>query len=260
MRTCNTLAASGLLLAGLVSSALAQQTQPQAKQPPAAPSVATPQGAPAPAAPNSANVAAPWTQSVSKDGSVVGVQLDEKQIEALRKVSTYFNNLKNLKGAFVQTTSENKRLRGQFYVKQPGRFRFDYARPSRQIIISDGSQIAIQDTDIDTDDRLTLEQTPMRVLLRKDVDLLRDARIFDIQESVDIIMIILQDKGSESGGKIKLFMTKTAAELELKEWITTDAQGLDTKLEVANLIRSEEIDAKLFKIESIALRKVTNPK
>ena len=256
MRTMIRLTASCLLLAGLNSLAFAQNQAP-AKQPP----VVAPQAAPtpAPAAPSSANVATPWTQSVSKDGSVVGVQLDEKQIEALRKVSTYFNNLKNLKGAFIQTTSENKRLRGQFYVKQPGRFRFDYARPSRQIIISDGNQIAIQDTDINTDDRLTLEQTPMRVLLRKDVDLLRDAKIFDIQESIDIVMIILQDKSSESGGKIKLFMAKVEAELELKEWITTDAQGLDTKLEVANLVKTEEIDAKLFKIESVALKKLGLP-
>jgi outer membrane lipoprotein-sorting protein len=258
---------SCLLLAGLATSAAWAQAQAPAKQPQATQPAPTappqqapgPQAAPAPAAPNTGAVGTPWTQSVSKDGSVVGIQLDEKQIEALRKVSTYFNNLKNLKGAFVQTTSENKRLRGQFFVKQPGRFRFDYSRPSRQIIISDGNQIAIQDTDIDTDDRLTLEQTPMRVLLRKDVDLLRDAKIFDIQESVDIIMIVLQDKASESGGKIRLFMTKAATDLELKEWITTDAQGLDTKLEVANLIRTEEIDAKIFKIESVALRKITKP-
>ena len=250
--------ATGLALAAaLAGSSAWGQAQAPAKQPQPAPIPAPAPAQAAPAGPSVGSTA--WTPNVTKDGTVVGIQLDEKQVEALRRVSTYFNNLKNLKGAFVQTTAENKRLRGQFYMKQPGRFRFDYARPSRQIIISDGSQIAIQDTDIDTDDRLTLEQTPMRVLLRKDVDLLRDARIFDVQESADLIMIVLQDKGTDSGARIKLFMAKVAAELELKEWVTTDAQGLDTKLELANLVKTDEIDAKLFHIESVALRKLTKP-
>ncbi len=220
--------------------------------------------APAPAAPPAAGPGTvgrqqPWTASATKDGAVVGVQLDEKQIEALRKVSTYFNGLKNLKGAFVQTTAENKRMRGQFYVKQPGRFRFDYSRPSRQIIISDGAQIAIQDTDAVTDDRLTLEQTPMRVLLRKDVDLLRDARIYDVQETP-------RPHYRRFAGQVRRHQRphspvhdQRATEVELKEWVTTDAQGLDTKLEVANLVRTEEIDPKLFQIESIALKKLMKP-
>ena len=41
--------------------------------------------------------------------------------------------------------------------------------------------------------------------------------------------------------------------LELKEWVTTDAQGLDTRLEVSGLVTSEEIDVALFKIVSPTL-------
>jgi outer membrane lipoprotein-sorting protein len=236
-----------VVLSALSSALVFAQQSPPAAQP-----------APAPQLQGSVGGSG-WTASTSKNGATIGVQLDEKQIEALRKVSMYFNALKNLKGAFVQTTSDNKRMRGQFFVKQPGRFRFDYARPSRQIIVSDGNQIAIQDTDSLNDDRLMLEQTPMRVLLRKDVDLLRDARIHDVQETADLIMVVLQDRTVENSGKIRLFMAKNATEVELKEWVTTDAQGLDTKLEVANLVKSEDIDAKLFQIESIALKKIMKP-
>ena len=230
----------------------ATQAQPPATQAPAA-------QAPQPSAQTSGagNVgASAWTQSVTRDGAVVGVQLDEKQMVAIGRVSAYFNSLKNLKGSFVQTTADNKRMRGIFYVKQPGRFRFDYSRPSLQVIVSNGQEVAIQDNDLNTDDRLALDQTPMRVLLRKDVDLLRDARIFDVQESADLVMVIIQDKAPDTGGRIKLLLVKAGADLELKEWVTTDAQGLDTKLEVSNLVKTEEIDARLFEIKAISLRRL----
>lgn len=182
-----------------------------------------------------------------------GVELDAKQMALVGKVSAYFNSLNNLKGAFVQTAPDNKRMRGRFFVKKPGRLRFEYALPSKQLIISDGEMVAIQDLDINSDDRIALDQTPFRLLLKKDVDLLRDARISDVQEADDIAVVTLQDKSADAPGRIKLFLSKVP-ELELKEWVTTDAQGLDTRLEVSSLVKSEEIDVALFKITSPQLR------
>lgn len=192
-----------------------------------------------------------WNAKVNPDASapVAGATLDAKQMELVNKVSAYFNQLDNLKGAFVQTGADNKRMRGRFFLKRPGRLRFEYALPSKQLIVSDGQMVAIQDFDINTDDRITLDQTPFRVLLRKDVDLLRDARILDAQEAEDLAVITLQDKSPDAPGKIKLFLSKLP-QLELKEWVTTDAQGLDTRIEVSGLVKTEEIDVALFKITS----------
>lgn len=193
-------------------------------------------------------------QTAATDAGVSGITLDPRQIEIVKKVNDYFNALENMKGAFLQTTSDNKRLKGKFFMKKPGRLRFEYAPPSKQLIVSDGQQISIQDLDINTDDRVMVDQTPFRVLLKKDVDLLRDARILEVQEAQDLVIVALQDKGKDASGKVRLFMALTPT-LELKEWVTTDAQGLDTRLEVSALDRSQAIDAALFKIVSPTLNK-----
>ena len=96
-------------------------------------------------------------------------------MELIQKVTTYFNQMGDMKGNFVQISADNKRLRGKFYIKRPGQFRFEYNLPSRQIVVSDGKYLAIQDLDLKTDNRWGLDQTPFRVLLRKDVDLLKEA-------------------------------------------------------------------------------------
>ena len=200
---------------------------------------------PPPANPN-------WNQTVSKEGE--GQELDAKQMALIQKVSQYFNQLGDMKGNFVQLSPDNKRLRGKFYLKRPGQFRFEYNLPSKQLIISDGKYLSIQDLDLKTEDRWGLDQTPFRVLLRKDVDLLRDARILEATEIDDKIVIALQDKSPDTVGKIKLYLQKSPT-VELKEWITTDAQGLDTRVELFEFGKADNLDPKLFVPSSVALQK-----
>jgi outer membrane lipoprotein-sorting protein len=196
-----------------------------------------------------------WSQTVNKEPASSAEEFDKKQIELISRVNGYFNQMGDLKGAFVQVGADSKRLRGKFYFKRPGRFRFDYSPPSRLVVLSDGQYLAIQDHDKKTDDRVALDQTPFRVLLRKDVDLLRDARILEVQDVDDVIVLALQDKSPDAPGRIKLFMAKKPA-LELKEWITTDSQGLETRIELTEITKGEEIDPGLFKPPPVALQRL----
>jgi outer membrane lipoprotein-sorting protein len=191
-----------------------------------------------------------WTGEVAPTGSDAGITLNTQQTKVVGQVSDYFESLQNLKGAFVQTDAGNKRMKGKFFVKRPGRFRFDYALPSRQIIVSDGQNLAIQDLDLNNEDRVSLDQTPFRLLLRKDVDLARDAKIMEVQQSADLIVLTLEDKDPNSPGRIKLFLA-TKPNMELKEWVTTDAQGQDTRIELSQLVKTDDIDGNLFKIQTL---------
>jgi outer membrane lipoprotein-sorting protein len=213
--------------------------------------------APAPATPPpSPGSSSAWSAEVAPTKGE-GLALNDKQTELVHKVSEYFSGINVLQGNFVQTGADNKKMKGKFYVMRPGRFRFDYARPSRQIVVSDGHYLAIQDLDLNNEDRVSLDDTPFRLLLRKDVDLVRDARIMEVQESDDLLVVGLVDKSPDTPGQIKLIMT-TKPSLELKEWVTKDAQGLDTRVQVSDLAKTGELDANLFKIQSMG-RPMTMP-
>jgi outer membrane lipoprotein-sorting protein len=229
--------APGLMLASVAVSA---ESGPAPA--PAAPSAEAPAGA---AAAGSA-----WNAEVAPANAAGGMTLDAHQTEIVNKVSNYFSGLSTLKGRFVQTGADNKRMKGDFLVKRPGRFRFDYARPSRQIVISDGRYLAIQDLDLNNEDRVALDETPFRLLLRSDVNLVRDAKIMEVQEADDLIVVGLEDKDPNTPGQIRVFLAKKP-ELELKEWVTRDAQGQKTRVEVSDLTKSVDIDADLFKIGAI---------
>lgn len=201
-----------------------------------------------------------WAPTVTASpGTDAGTALDDRQLAAVRRVSNYFAELGTLRGNFVQTNPDQRRMRGRFAVKKPGRFRFDYAPPSKQVIVSDGKLLAIQDLDLNNEDVIEVDRTVFRILLRPDVDLIRDARILEVQEAEDLIVVTLQDKSPDSPGKIRLFLAKVAGAkptVELKEWITSDAQGLDTRVEVSQLSTTEPVDDSLFRRENLMLKKL----
>lgn len=188
-----------------------------------------------------------WT-AVSTPQGGGEMQLDAKQTAAVQRVSTYFAELKQMRGVFVQTDPDKKRTRGRFYVQKPGKFRFDYAAPSRKIMASDGRMLRIKEPDQANPDTIELDNTPFRLLLKQNVDLVRDARILEVQESEDLVIVTLQDRSPDAPGRVTLiFVAKPA--FELKEWVVRDPQGLETRVEIGDINKTDPVDPALFRWE-----------
>ena len=196
-----------------------------------------------------------WNSKVSEADGNKSRTLTQDQMKSIEAVNTYFNQVSNLKGSFSQTNPDKKVQRGKFYLKRPGRFRFDYNRPSRQVIVSDGTYLAIQDHDLKNEDVYGLENTPFRILLRKDVDLLRDARIMAVEQSTSQIAVTITDKSPDSPGQITIYLTPEPNPT-LAGWVTTDLQGGVTKVQVSDLKRPEKLDKKLFVREKIFMKSI----
>ncbi len=172
----------------------------------------------------------------------------------IEQINDYMRKFNDLEGQFIQTNPDNVVLKGKFYVLRPGRMRFDYNRPSRMRIVSDGKYLSIEDHDLKTVNRYPLESTPFRMLLMKNVDLARDAKILSISSSDSAASIRLADKTGQSAGQIQLFFSMP--DIQLKEWVITDAQGLNTRIEISNLAFERKLAGKLFKPSDIGLANV----
>lgn len=199
-----------------------------------------------------------WSAEVEKkevDRAQLG--LSSETMGYVQRVNGYFNDLIHLQGRFVQTDPNNDRTRGRFYVQRPGRLRFDYAPPSKLRIVADGQYLSIEDHDLNTVDKYPLDSTPFRMLLAADVDLFRDANIINFARNKELFVLTLEDKTGESPGQIKLFFTlkDDGKSMEIKEWVITDPQGLDTRIELGNLVWGEEKTAEFFNTTSVAFPK-----
>ena len=75
--------------------------------------------------------------------------------------------------------------------------------------------LAVEDLDLNTEDRVELDQTPFRLVFNE-VDYIRDAQIVDVRQSDNLFVVALQDKNPD-GGEITLFLA-TEPDLEIKAW------------------------------------------
>ena len=169
----------------------------------------------------------------------------------MTKVNAYFNKLADLQGIFLQTDPDGKQRRGRFYFQRPGKIRFDYAPPSGLRIVSDGRYLAIEDREMNTSEHYPLDVTPFKLLLSETVDLANDAKVTSIEQGPDTYVLTVEEKTADnsSSGRIRLFMTKSATgDVSLKEWIITDAQGLDTRIEVSELDQTKKLAENFFMI------------
>ena len=188
-----------------------------------------------------------WSADVATT-ELVGRSFAPEELALIKDVNAYFNGIVDLKGRFLQTDAQSQTARGRFYVKRPGKFRFVYSPPSRLVILSDGAYLSIEDYDLNTIERYSLSSTPFRILLASNVDVLRDARVTDVASGEQDAKITLVDRENEANGRIRLVFNKASDDaLELKEWVVTDAQGLDTKIEVDNLVFGEPASSTIFK-------------
>lgn len=224
-----------------------------AKSPPAQgaapaerPAAAAP--APAPAAPEGQAAAATppsggWDFATMQTGEPQPFTGRPEQIALIQKINEYFNGITNLEGTFLQTDPDDKKKKGKFFIERPGKALFDYASPSKLRIVSDGKYLAVEDHDLETADRYPLESTPFRLILARDVDFLKTAKIRTIDLGKDALVINLEEKDEGTG---QVWLVFNWPEIALREWMIRDAQGLSTKIEVAALTVNKAVSPKLF--------------
>ncbi len=176
-------------------------------------------------------------------------ELSPKQRKTVQRLSDYFNSVQHLEGRFKQINPNGESVRGKFYVQRPGLLRFDYAPPSKLRVVADGRYLSIEDHDLKTVDQFPLESTPFRLLLAEQVDLLRDAQIIDFSQSKSIASVTLEDRSDGSRGRLQLFFTEP--DVSLREWVVTDPQGLDTRIQLMDVVAGNQHNRDFFKSSAL---------
>jgi outer membrane lipoprotein-sorting protein len=260
---------SGLVLAscfglalGLARSegAIADPAAPQGTSPtaagatPPAPAAATsaPQPAPTkptPAAPADAQGqntnAAPAASTSGDSASTPFVPIDPAV--AVQKANAYFNSATSMVADFVQISGD-RRSEGKIYVQKPGKLRFEYADPATLDIIADGSTVAILDRKDRSDPEFYfIWQTPLKFLLKEQIDLAKDVSVVDVASDPDTVTITVEDKLT-FGGTSRIKLMFDTAQFQLKQWEVTDPQGNETLVSLFNVDFTDTPDPDLFKI------------
>src|SRR5258707_42911 len=107
----------------------------------------------------------------------------------LQRISTYLNSIKSVQGRFLQIGGDGRQELGNFYLKKPGRVRFEYQKPNPNLVIADGATVAVQNANLHTTDRYPLGNSPLRLLLSDNIDLNGDSRVTAVKHEPGALSI-----------------------------------------------------------------------
>ena len=169
--------------------------------------------------------------------------------EALARITNYLNEIETAEGSFFQISPDGSTDQGTFYLRKPGRVRFEYAAPNPNLIIADGSTIVIENSDLNTTDRYPLTDSPIRILLSDDVDLATDSRIISVRREPGALSVTARQEDGLVPGEITIQFVDSGTDLELRQWEIIDAQGLRTIIAVTDLRQGVTLSPALFIIE-----------
>ncbi|MEM6676921.1 MAG: outer-membrane lipoprotein carrier protein LolA [Pseudomonadota bacterium] len=162
----------------------------------------------------------------------------------LARISNYLNGTTTLTGAFVQVGPDGDVSTGQFYMRRPGRVRFEYDLPNPALIIADGTWVGVYDRQAETLDRYPLGQTPLELLLRERVDLRREGAVTEIARGNGQIRVRAIDPAEPDQGSITMVFADQP--LELRQWVVVDVQGLTTTIALSEIRANVRLDGELF--------------
>ena len=170
----------------------------------------------------------------------------------LKRISAYLNTLKSVQGRFVQVNADGRTEQGTFYLKKPGRVRFEYQKPNPNLIIADGATVAVENSDLKTTDRYPLLNSPLRLLLSDNIDLANDSHVAALKHEQGALSVTAREAAGPATGSITLTLADSGGSLELRQWEVIDAQGARTTVVLNEMRQAADIPARLFVIEDLS--------
>ena len=183
-----------------------------------------------------------------KSGAVAKEALEPLDPQtAIQMANDYFNSAQVMTADFVQIGADGRRSEGKLYVLKPGRLRFEYAQPATMEIIADGVSVAIRDRKLQTQQLYFVSQTPLKFLLKDELNLKKDVKIAGVSSDPKTTTITIEDSSTFGGtSTIKLNFDRQA--FALQQWEVTDPQGYQTLVTLHNVDLKTVPDRSLFRI------------
>ena len=173
--------------------------------------------------------------------------LNSQQRADLARVNTYLNQLDRLQAGFMQIAPDGAVSRGKFFLNRPGRMRFEYAPPEELLIIADGTSVAVREGADAMIDRYPIGSTPLSPILADKVTLGSEREVVAVKRDTGLLRVKLRDPKAPEKGEITLtFLDRGGENIELRQWVVIDAQGLTTQIGLSDIRAAGPLDPKLF--------------
>lgn len=174
--------------------------------------------------------------------------MDEQYAPDIARVETYLSSISSVVADFSQTSSDGSVGAGKFFMKRPGKMRWQYNPPTPILLVSDGKVVTYYDAGLDQVTYVGVDDTLAGFLAQKTIKLSSESTKLTrfSNENGLISATIIQSKKPGDGSLTLEFSDKP---LEIKNMIAVDATGNETRVTLKKAQFGPVLDDKLFVFE-----------
>ncbi len=182
--------------------------------------------------------------SVASARPAVAAKLTDQDRADLQRVERYLNEIRTFTSPFLQVAADGGQSKGTVSIARPGKIRIDYEAPSSLLVVGTGGSLAVYDRDLKQVNYVSMDQTPIGVLVREQVRLAGDVTVTRFERGANVLRITLASTADAEAGRVTL--TFDDKPLQLRQWVVFDPQGTETRVSLLDPKLGVPLDNKIF--------------
>lgn len=170
------------------------------------------------------------------------------------RIEQYFNSIGSAQARFVQTNPNGTVSQGTFYIRRPGRLRFEYDPPSKLHIVADGTQVTLYDPATRDFSQWPIGWTAASFLVARQVQLSGDLTVLGVQRAQGLIGLTMIQTKRPQDGRIEVVLADNP--LQLRRWTVWDAKGVPVQITLADMRTGVNLSNDLFRTPEPSQREI----
>ncbi|MDC0344871.1 outer membrane lipoprotein carrier protein LolA [Alphaproteobacteria bacterium] len=159
-------------------------------------------------------------------------------------IRMYFKKMKTLTAQFELQTASGDTKKGILFLSRPGKLKAQISSPAEELILMKGNWLTHHIPLMDETTHVPLDDTPARILLEPDADLLQrlDNALIDLDKTHINLRLTYQTEGLESD----LIMRFNKQTHDLVQWDIIDSSNQKTTVSLSNVALNNPINPEEF--------------
>ncbi len=162
----------------------------------------------------------------------------------IERVERYLSGINTIVSDFTQVAPDGSLANGKFYMKRPGKMRWQYNPPTPVLMVSSGTELVFYDYELEQVSHIPLDGSLISFLAQDKISFGGKVGITKFSNEASVIRIEVAQKDKPTEGKLMLEFSDKP--LMLRNMVVTDATGQTTTVALQNAKFGAEIDSKLF--------------
>lgn len=166
----------------------------------------------------------------------------------IARVEAYLSGIPSIVANFNQVDAKGNIATGKFYLKRPGKMRWQYEPPTPVLLVCDGSVLTYYDAELDQVNYIGIDDTLASFLARPRITLNSDStKLIKFSAAHGIIRATIVQKQKPDEGSLTLELSDSP--LQLRNMAVTDAMGNSSHIHLQNAVYGQKLPDSLFKFE-----------